>query len=64
MLDCRRKANSVGTHGRWREMHLVPILKEEEWGLNRNDGERASGQRKEYELRDEDQKITGCLEEG
>lgn len=34
MLDVRREANSVGTHGRWRKMHLVPILKEE-WGLNR-----------------------------
>lgn len=34
MLDSRRKANSVGTHGKWRGVRLVQDLKEE-WGFNR-----------------------------
>lgn len=34
-LDNGKKADGVGTHGRWRRwVHLVPILKEE-WDFNR-----------------------------
>ena len=34
MLDRRRQANGVGTHGPWREVCLVLNLKEE-WDFNR-----------------------------
>ena len=34
MLDRRRQANGVGTHGPWREVCLVQNLKEE-WDFNR-----------------------------
>lgn len=34
MLDSGRKADSIGTHGRWREVPLVQILKEE-WDFHR-----------------------------
>lgn len=63
MLDSGKKADSIGTHGRWREVPLVQILKEE-WDFPGNDEERASGQRKECEQRDADPKTQGCLEKG